>query len=138
SEGNAALNRAWSLADERSRRGLLSPLLVADIAMLRMRLERKGERSELEIRACLDVVERAARTHPWNARRAIDVAMAHEMAHEMTHELVGDRSRAIAAYENALEIDAKLSLDPLAQLSTREVDFVRSAIKRLESARMKE
>ncbi len=139
SEGNAALNRAWSLADERSRRGLLSPLLVADIAMLRMRLERKGERSELEIRACLDVVERAARTHPWNARRAIDLGMAHEMAHEkMTHELVGDRSRAIAAYEHALEINAKLSLDPLAQLSTREVDFVRSAIKRLESARMKE
>ena len=65
--------------------------------------------------------------------------MAHEMAHEkMTHELVGDRSRAIAAYEHALEIDAKLSLDPLAQLSSREVDFVRSAIKRLESARMKE
>jgi hypothetical protein len=142
-EGNAALNRAWSLADERSRRGLLSPLLVADIAMLRMRLERKGERSELEIRACLDVVERAARTHPWNARRAIDLGMAHEMAHEMTLdkmplELVGDRSVAVAAYEHALEINAKLSLDPLAQLSTREVDFVRSAIKRLESARMKE
>ena len=143
SEGNAALNRAWSLADERSRRGLLSPLLVADIAMLRMRLERKGERSELEIRACLDVVERAARTHPWNARRAIDLGMAHEMAHEMTLdkmplELVGDRSVAVAAYEHALEIDAKLSLDPLAQLSSREVDFVRSAIKRLESTRMKE
>jgi hypothetical protein len=143
SEGNAALNRAWSLADERSRRGLLSPLLVADIAMLRMRLERKGERSELEIRACLDVVERAARTHPWNARRAIDLGMAHEMAHEMTLdkmplELVGDRSVAVAAYEHALEINAKLSLDPLAQLSTREVDFVRSALKRLESARKKE
>ena len=57
---------------------------------------------------------------------------------KMPLELVGDRSVAVAAYEHALEINAKLSLDPLAQLSTREVDFVRSAIKRLESARMKE
>ena len=56
----------------------------------------------------------------------------------MPLELDGDRSVAVAAYEHALEIDAKLSLDPLAQLSSREVDFVRSALKRLESARMKE
>ena len=120
SESSVALARAWSIANGRGMRGALSPLLAADVAMLRLRL---GERSPDALRECLRAVERAAATHPANPRRAIDLGMMLEAN--------GDRAGASDAYARALDISTKLSLDPLAQLSDREIASIRTAKARL-------
>jgi hypothetical protein len=109
------------------------PGLRADIAMLRLR---EGRLDAARCTQALEAVEAAALLAPHNPRRRLELGFALEAASsrpDFSAEQSGLRTRALAAYIDALAISARLSLDPLAQLSERERIEAERAIARLEA-----
>ncbi len=128
-----ALALATELASRRQLLSARTDALRADVEMVRLRHAAGGVK---EIRKAVEVIERAALKFPNSPRRWIDLAVAREI---LRREALGVRPGGwrvedgdpVADYTRALEVNARMSLDPLAQLSTREVQFVEAAILRL-------
>lgn len=134
---DAALEEAWKIANDRVvMRGPRSALLRADIALARLRL---GKPEWIATEEAVGVVAAAAQSQAANPRRWIDCGVALEIywqrfpGSEALKATFGKGSPldARAAYEKALLANERLALDPLAQLSDRELAFVRAAIERV-------
>jgi hypothetical protein len=129
---DAFLDQAWEIVQDRAMRAGM-PGLRADIAMLRLR---EGRLDAARCTQALEAVEAAALLAPHNPRRRLELGFALEAASsrpDFSAEQSGLRTRALAAYIDALAISARLSLDPLAQLSERERIEAERAIARLEA-----
>jgi hypothetical protein len=135
-----ALEAAWKIANDRVvMRGPRSALLRADIALARLRL---GKPEWIATEEAVGVVAAAAQSQASNPRRWIECGIALEVywqrfpGSEAVKATFGKGSplEARAAYEKALAINERLALDPLAQLSDREIAFVRAAIERVTPA----
>ena len=131
-----ALEAAWRIANDRVvMRGPRSALLRADVALARLRL---GKPEWIATEEAVGVVAAAAQSQASNPRRWIDCGVALEIywqrfpGDEAVKATFGKGSplEARAAYEKALLANERLALDPLAQLSDREIAFVRAAIER--------
>ncbi len=132
-----ALEAAWKIANDRVvMRGPRSALLRADVALARLRL---GKPEWIATEEAVGVVAAAAQSQASNPRRWIECGIALEVywqrfpGSEAVRATFGKGSplEARAAYEKALAIKERLALDPLAQLSDREIAFVRAAIDRV-------
>jgi hypothetical protein len=135
-----ALESAWKIANDRVvMRGPRSALLRADVALARLRL---GKPEWISTEEAVGVVAAAAQSQASNPRRWIECGIALEVywqrfpGSEAVKATFGRGSplEARAAYEKALAINERLALDPLAQLSDREIAFVRAAIERVTPA----
>ena len=101
--------------------------LRADLALERLRLLPLDADA---VRACVDAVERVAERQPRNPRRWIDLGLAREACVRTggcADALEGD---PVEAYERALAENERMFLDPLVQLSEREIAFLRGAMDR--------
>lgn len=132
-----ALEEAWKIANDRVvMRGPRSALLRADIALARLRL---GKPEWIATEEAVGVVAAAAQSQAANPRRWIECGVALETywqrfpGSEAVKATFGKGSplEPRAAYEKALLVNERLALDPLAQLSDREIAFVRAAIERV-------
>ena len=132
-----ALEEAWKIANDRVvMRGPRSALLRADIALARLRL---GKPEWIATEEAVGVVAAAAQSQAANPRRWIECGVALETywqrfpGSEAVKATFGRGSplEPRAAYEKALLVNERLALDPLAQLSDREIAFVRAAIERV-------
>ena len=127
-----ALELARAAASARQLRGPRSIGLRADVAARTLRslppvLDSAEEGIEL-----LSVIERGADALPRSPRRWVEVGTARALVRRMLSD-PGDMPEVRApreAYERALAVNDDLSLDPLTQLSDRELAFVRAAIER--------
>lgn len=132
-----ALAEAWRIGNDRVvMRGPRSALLRADIALARLRF---GKPEWIATEEAVGVVAAAAQSQASNPRRWIDCGVAFEVYWQRfpgSHAVQatfgkGSPLDARAAYEKALLANERLALDPLAQLSDREIAFVRAAIERV-------
>lgn len=135
-----ALEAAWKIANDRVvMRGPRSALLRADVALARLRL---GKPEWISTEEAVGVVAAAAQSQASNPRRWIECGIALEVywqrfpGAEAVKASFGKGSplEARAAYEKALAVNELVALDPLAQLSDREIAFVRAAIERVTPA----
>lgn len=119
----AAFDEACALADRQRSRGpsVRAAAMRADLAMEELRSAPAPDAARM---AELEPLVRAASDlQPFNARRMADLAEATAMR--------GDQPLALRLYEKALALDANASLDPLAQMSDREIALIRVAQQRL-------
>ena len=107
--------RAYSLASDLAMEDLRAALVARDADAIAARVAAATRWARL-----------ASDAQPASARRRIDLADALAAS--------GDNQGAVAAYEEALAQDERYSLDPLAQLSTRERNAARSALERARAA----
>lgn len=118
-----ALDAADGLLRNRLLAGPRVDALRADLALERLRLLRLDADAA---RACVADVERVTERQPKNPRRWIDLGLARESCARF-----GGCGDPVPAYEQALAVNERMFLDPLVQLSEREIAFVRGAIARV-------
>ncbi|MFZ9882547.1 MAG: hypothetical protein ACO3QC_14235, partial [Phycisphaerales bacterium] len=114
-----AFDEACALADRLRSRGpsARAAAMRSDLAMEELRSAPAPDAARM---AELEPLVRAASDlQPFNARRMADLAEATAMR--------GDQPQALRLYERALALDANASLDPLAQMSDREIARIRLA-----------
>jgi hypothetical protein len=112
---------------------------MADIAARRLRFiaakQRVTDDELFDAEELLDDVEGALRVLPYSPRRWAEAGAAREAARAILSKGSASYADDIAdprqPYERALEVNDALSLDPLVQLSDREVAAIRAAIERL-------
>ena len=130
---------ASRIAATRQLRPPRESVLRADIAARQLRhIAAKQRLTDDELfgaKQLLDDVEGALRVLPYSPRRWAEAGAAREAARAILSKGSADFSDDIAdprqCYERALEVNDALSLDPLVQLSDREVAAIRAAIERL-------
>jgi hypothetical protein len=147
----AALELAQQVAGRRQLRGPRAEALRADVALASIRRAFAGgassegaSASEGELRdpderwnvfALLDVVARGAERFPKNPRRWIALGEARELVRtaleaDGMHSLASEIEDPREAYKRAYVVNAKLALDPLAQLSPRELALLQQKLER--------
>lgn len=152
----AALELARNIAWTRQLRGPRADALRADVALaiLRRVFGGRGEATREIARAAnqtaseaskrwnmfalVSTVEDGARAMPRNPRRWMAVGEARRIVRdgllaEDLHSSATEVADPREAYQRALEVNAALALDPLAQLSSREEQSIRQAIARLDT-----
>jgi hypothetical protein len=130
---------ASRIAAARQLRPPRESVLRADIAARQLRhIAAKQRLTDDELfgaKELLDDVEGALRVLPYSPRRWAEAGAAREAARAILSKGSADFSEDIAdprqCYERALEVNDALSLDPLVQLSDREVAAIRAAIERI-------
>ncbi|MDI9403926.1 MAG: hypothetical protein QM516_08640 [Limnohabitans sp.] len=141
----AALELARDIAWTRQLRGPRADALRADVALVMLRRmfasggATNGARSDALARwnefALVSTIEDGAKAMPRNPRRWIAVGEARSIVRDA---LLAEQFWSVAedvrdpreAYKRALEVNAALALDPLAQLSPRELATVEQQLGR--------
>jgi hypothetical protein len=134
-----AFDYASRIAGARQVRPPRKAVLVADIAARRLRFiaakQRVTDDELFDAEELLDDVEGALRVLPYSPRRWAEAGAAREAARAILSKGSASSAEDIAdprqCYERALEVNSALSLDPLVQLSDREVAAIQAAIERL-------
>lgn len=125
-----ALELAFTAASARQLRGPRSVGLRGDVAVRMLRALPPGLDSADDGIKLLSLIEQGADALPRSPRRWVEVGTARALVRRMLSDL-GDLGGVRApreAYERALAVNDELSLDPLAQLSEREVAAIRREI----------
>ena len=117
-----AIELAWVPAFRRELGGPRVQAMRADLALERLRLP--GEDPDT-VRRCVEAVERAASLQPNNPRRWIDVGVARQACAPL-----GGCGDPAEAWQRALSANERMFLDPLVQLSEREIAYLREALAR--------
>ncbi|MBI1303482.1 MAG: hypothetical protein GC172_06805 [Phycisphaera sp.] len=127
---------AERIAATRQLRPPRKKAIEGDIALRKLRhmaaRERLGDDEIVSILSAVQAVEDAVRVFPYSPRRWADAGAAREAAGAIRERAgfgVDDDPREF--YQRALDVNEALALDPLAQLSDREVAAIRAAIERL-------